>query len=201
MTVSAAIPASRSFKLDLSARGYSVLFRTDEANRCPGCGHSQWYVGRITAECSVCGTALPIDGTLCTGIDRPVNHRAVALHVVESNASTPARDERRKHERISADGRTLSLHIDGSPRAFAIHDISSGGIRGEALPDLVGAATLIVEFEDGTFVPAELKWCEGGFAGLAFVVPVAMKANGLVIRQKLRRPIGGRQYRSNSAKA
>ncbi len=196
-----AIPASRSFKLDLSVRGYSVLFRTDEVNRCPGCGHSQWYVGRITAECSVCGTALPIDGTLCTGIDRPADHRAVALHVVEADPPAPAREERRKHERVSTDSRTLSLHIDGSPRAFAISDISSGGIMGEALPDLIGAATLIVEFEDGTFVPAELKWCEGAFAGLAFVAPVEMKANGLVVRQKRRRLVGGRQYRTNSAQA
>ena len=199
MTARAAISASRSFKLDLSVRGYSVLFRTDEVNRCPGCGHSQWYVGRMTAECSVCGTALPIDGTLFSGVDRPADHRAVALHLVQGNPPTPARDERRKHERISAEGRTLSLHIDGSPRAFAINDISTGGIKGEALPDMIGAATLIVEFEDGTYVPAELKWCEGEFAGLAFVGPVELKSNGLVTRQKRRRPVGGRKYFSSSA--
>jgi hypothetical protein len=26
---------------------------------CPGCSHSNWLVGRITAECAFCGTALP----------------------------------------------------------------------------------------------------------------------------------------------
>lgn len=27
---------------------------------CPGCGHQQWNVGRVTAECAVCATALII---------------------------------------------------------------------------------------------------------------------------------------------
>jgi hypothetical protein len=36
------------------------LYRQGEINRCPGCGRTQWRVGRITAECAFCGTALQI---------------------------------------------------------------------------------------------------------------------------------------------
>lgn len=41
-------------------RGYCVLYRPNEANRCPGCGRSHWHVGRLMAECGFCATALPI---------------------------------------------------------------------------------------------------------------------------------------------
>lgn len=41
-------------------RGYHAAYRPDEANRCPGCGRSHWIVGRVTAECAFCATALPI---------------------------------------------------------------------------------------------------------------------------------------------
>ncbi len=27
---------------------------------CPGCGKSHWHVGRSTAECAYCATALPL---------------------------------------------------------------------------------------------------------------------------------------------
>jgi hypothetical protein len=44
-------------------RGYHVVYRAGESNRCPGCGRSHWHVGRLSAECGFCGTALPlIDG-------------------------------------------------------------------------------------------------------------------------------------------
>ncbi|UZK70265.1 hypothetical protein OKW76_04245 [Sphingomonas sp. S1-29] len=35
-------------------------YRLQEINHCPGCGGSQWLVGRVTAECATCATALPI---------------------------------------------------------------------------------------------------------------------------------------------
>lgn len=49
-------------------RGFHVVFRSGETNRCPGCGRSHWYVGRTTAECAFCETALPIseDGSRAT---------------------------------------------------------------------------------------------------------------------------------------
>lgn len=40
--------------------GLRVYYRHDEANWCPGCSRSSWYVGRLLAECAFCGTAIPI---------------------------------------------------------------------------------------------------------------------------------------------
>ncbi len=40
--------------------GYRVAYRPHEANHCPGCGQSHWMIGRLTAECAFCGTALPL---------------------------------------------------------------------------------------------------------------------------------------------
>ena len=47
---------------DPARRGYSVLYRPGEINHCPGCGRSHWYVGRATAECAFCATAVPFEG-------------------------------------------------------------------------------------------------------------------------------------------
>jgi hypothetical protein len=158
---------SKGFALDLSARGYQVLFWEDGVNHCPGCGHSQWFVGRITAECGHCGTALPLARASQAGLN-PGGRKAVALHVVGESASEPAPD-RREGERVAAAGRVIGLHIDGSPRAFALENISANGVKGAALPGIDEASELVVELEDGTLIPAELKWCDGTFAGLAFV--------------------------------
>jgi hypothetical protein len=38
----------------------SARFIAGETNHCPGCGRSQWLVGRITAECAFCHSALPL---------------------------------------------------------------------------------------------------------------------------------------------
>ncbi|OQW43252.1 MAG: hypothetical protein A4S12_05350 [Proteobacteria bacterium SG_bin5] len=46
--------------ITLGQSGYRPMFRAEEVNRCPGCGGNHWYVGRITAECAFCGSALPI---------------------------------------------------------------------------------------------------------------------------------------------
>lgn len=49
----------------LAARPYVLLYRPGRENFCPGCGQSQWYVGRNTAECAFCPTVLPLrDGVL-----------------------------------------------------------------------------------------------------------------------------------------
>lgn len=42
----------------IRARGYAVLYRP--GLHCPGCGRSHWHVGRVTAECAFCATALPL---------------------------------------------------------------------------------------------------------------------------------------------
>lgn len=44
----------------LAGRGDVLLYRPDETNRCPRCGGANWIVGRITAECAFCSTALPL---------------------------------------------------------------------------------------------------------------------------------------------
>ena len=48
------------FPHDPAKRGYNPVYRQDETNHCPGCGRTHWYVGRISAECGFCGTALPL---------------------------------------------------------------------------------------------------------------------------------------------
>lgn len=53
---------------DPSQRGYVPQYRDDEVNHCPGCGRSHWYIGRISAECGFCGTALPLKDTGMTGV-------------------------------------------------------------------------------------------------------------------------------------
>ena len=48
---------------DLGRRGYHAVYRPNESNRCPGCGRAHWHVGRFSAECGFCGTALPFAGS------------------------------------------------------------------------------------------------------------------------------------------
>jgi hypothetical protein len=45
---------------DPAARGYHVVYREHEVNHCPGCGRTQWLIGRMSAECAFCATALPL---------------------------------------------------------------------------------------------------------------------------------------------
>ena len=44
-----------------SQRGYHIVYREQETNHCPGCGHTHWYIGRMMAECAFCQTALPLE--------------------------------------------------------------------------------------------------------------------------------------------
>lgn len=46
----------------VEGRGYHPQYHAGEANHCPGCGRSQWWVGRQSAECAFCATVLPIVG-------------------------------------------------------------------------------------------------------------------------------------------
>ena len=63
-----------------AARGYQVLYRRDEVNHCPSCGRTHWYVGRVSAECAFCSTALPlIEAVTGNGSHRPrIRHGAFA---------------------------------------------------------------------------------------------------------------------------
>lgn len=57
------IDQSRPHGKALALHWYRPLYLEDVPNRCPGCGMSHWLVGRITAECASCGTALPLEHT------------------------------------------------------------------------------------------------------------------------------------------
>lgn len=45
---------------NLHATASVPLYYLNESNHCPGCSRQQWNVGRSTAECVFCETALPI---------------------------------------------------------------------------------------------------------------------------------------------
>lgn len=42
------------------ARSFIPLYHQDTVNHCPSCGHTHWHIGRSTAECAFCATALPL---------------------------------------------------------------------------------------------------------------------------------------------
>ena len=44
----------------LARRAYKPVYRPGQVNPCPGCGRSQWHVGRSSAECAFCEALLPI---------------------------------------------------------------------------------------------------------------------------------------------
>ena len=54
---------------DPAARGYHAVYREAGENRCPGCDRQQWLVGRVTAECAFCSTALPLEASLPSSRD------------------------------------------------------------------------------------------------------------------------------------
>ena len=45
---------------DPAGRGYHAVYHEHEVNHCPGCGRTHWIIGRISAECAFCATALPL---------------------------------------------------------------------------------------------------------------------------------------------
>lgn len=49
-----------NFSHNPARRGYQPIYHEHKVNRCPGCGRTQWLVGRISAECCFCATALPL---------------------------------------------------------------------------------------------------------------------------------------------
>ena len=70
------------FRFDPAARGFHLLYHRGEANHCPGCGRSHWYVGRLSAECGFCAAALPLAETGMTGaglfrLTHPLRRRPV----------------------------------------------------------------------------------------------------------------------------
>ncbi|MFL6735620.1 MAG: PilZ domain-containing protein [Sphingomonas sp.] len=156
--------ATASFAAALAKRGHHIVYRANEANHCPGCGRSHWYVGRISAECGFCGTAVPLAET--------------ARHEVAAPSPRPRRvspsADQRLFPRLPTTSRKLKLLVDGSPNNFAIHNISEGGVMGNHVGDLVPGAKVHVRFEGGILVPAVVRWTENGLLGLAFIDPIAL---------------------------
>ena len=70
----------QAFAHDPALRGYHAVYREGELNHCPGCGRSHWIIGRFSAECGFCATALALaDGGL-TGMGvRSRGHRRSAI--------------------------------------------------------------------------------------------------------------------------
>jgi hypothetical protein len=154
---------SPSFAAGLAQRGHHIVYRANSSNHCPGCGRSHWYIGRVSAECGFCGTAIPLAEA----------RRDEVISPAPRPTSVPSADQR-KHERISAKGQKLQLLIDGSPTNFALENISEGGAMGDNPADLSPGARVHVRFEGGILVPAQVKWAEDGLVGLAFTNPVLL---------------------------
>lgn len=64
----AGLRQAKAFPHDPSARGYQLLYRSGEVNHCPACGRAHWYVGRLSAECAFCSTAVALADTGMTGV-------------------------------------------------------------------------------------------------------------------------------------
>ncbi len=56
------IPTLRDLNMshDPAQRGYHAVYREHQVNHCPGCGRTHWLIGRMSAECAFCSTALPL---------------------------------------------------------------------------------------------------------------------------------------------
>lgn len=157
-----------SFAASLGQRGHHIVYRTNADNHCPGCGRSQWYVGRISAECGFCGTAVPLAEARHDDVgprDGTANSR--------SRIAAGTADQRR-YPRMPAKGRKLQLLIEGSPHSFALHNISEGGAMGDGASNLSPGTGVYVRFEGGILVPAVVKWTEDGLVGLAFDAPIML---------------------------
>ena len=63
-----------------SSRGYHAVYRDGEINRCPGCGRTHWLIGRVSAECAFCTTALPL---------KEASNRGPAANVVFWSGARP----------------------------------------------------------------------------------------------------------------
>ena len=57
-------------------RGYHVVYREHEINHCPGCGRTHWIIGRVSAECAFCTTALPLAEASMRSHNGAGDHRA-----------------------------------------------------------------------------------------------------------------------------
>lgn len=93
--------------------GYVGLYESGAMNRCPGCGNSNWYVGRATAECAFCRTAVPLADMSCL---------AIPLHETQSAAQArpPAKCS------ISMDATSETSDTSAATRRFTASPVHRG---------------------------------------------------------------------------
>ncbi|HEX2764378.1 MAG TPA: hypothetical protein VHM92_11140 [Allosphingosinicella sp.] len=77
------IEGGRLFSHDPALRGFQPIYRLGEVNHCPACGRTHWYVGRVSAECAFCSTAIALAETGIVGaglfrIGHPVRYEEAA---------------------------------------------------------------------------------------------------------------------------
>ena len=81
-----------------SIRGHAVMYRQQETNYCPGCGRTQWMIGRALAECAFCSTAVPLEASMIERSDVRIFSRGKPV----SRRSSISRDRPRLVERARA---------------------------------------------------------------------------------------------------
>lgn len=151
-----------SFPDSLALRGHHIVYRANSSNHCPGCGRSQWYVGRVSAECGFCGTAIALAEAR---LDQGPN----VVTGASSRQLRPSVEEHRRFPRMSGEGRSLELMIGDSPASFALKNISAGGMMGGTPVALTVGSEVLVRLEGGELVGATVKWTDKGLVGLAFI--------------------------------
>ena len=75
------------FGANIANRGYHVAYREAEVNHCPGCGRTHWYIGRVSAECAFCATALPLAEASTVSHQTPVLVRHRRMPVEHARAA------------------------------------------------------------------------------------------------------------------
>jgi hypothetical protein len=79
---------SRRTPFNPNARGYHAVYHEGEVNHCPGCGRTHWLIGRLSAECAFCSTALPLKEVGTHGpASKPVFWSGVHPSYAELNAA------------------------------------------------------------------------------------------------------------------
>jgi len=62
--------SGEAFSHNPARRGFVPVYHENRSNPCPGCGRKQWIVGRVSAECCFCATALPLSDASVRTNDR-----------------------------------------------------------------------------------------------------------------------------------
>ena len=136
-------------------------------NQCPGCRRSQWYVGRIIAECGSRSTAIPLT-------EARHDRSAPAVNVGPCSQVRQVGTEKRRFTQMSGEERRLELITHDSPSTYALRHVSAGGVMGSTGAQLVQGAEVFIRFEFGVLVPPTIKWAEDGMVGLAFSPPMPL---------------------------